>query len=142
MPLASGTRLGPYQILAAIGAGGMGEVYKARDKRLDLVVAIKVLLPDRVADPECKRRFIKEAKAASALNHPNIVTVHDIGSHEDTSHIAMEWVDGHTFSDMIAAKQLKLADVLKYAIQAADALAQPARWAIYYAVGTDDGGVS
>jgi serine/threonine-protein kinase len=105
------------------------------------------LLPDRVADPECKRRFIKEAQAASARNHPNIVTVHDIGSHEDTSHedtsyIAMEWVDGHTFSDMIAAKQLKLADVLKYAIQAADALAQPARWAIYNAVGIEDGGVS
>ncbi len=116
--------MGPYEILAAIGAGGMGEVYKARDTRLDRVVAIKVLPPDRIGDPDSNRRFLREAKAASALNHPNIVTVYDIGSREDTTYMVMEWVDGQALSNVIAAKQLGQADALMYAIQAADALAK------------------
>jgi serine/threonine protein kinase len=124
MPLSGGTRVGPYEILAPIGAGGMGEVYKARDTRLARIVAIKVLPADQVTDLERKRRFVQEAKAASALNHPSIVTVHDIGSDGGTDYLVMEWVDGRTLAELIAANQLKLADVLKYAAQAADALAK------------------
>ena len=75
-----GRQMGGYQILSLLGAGGMGEVYKAKDTRLNRIVAIKVLPADRVSDPERKRRFIQEAQAASALNHPNIITIHDIGS--------------------------------------------------------------
>ena len=124
MPLSGGTRVGPYEILAPIGAGGMGEVYKARDTRLARIVAIKVLPADQVTDLERKRRFVQGAKAASALNHPSIVTVHDIGSDGGTDYMVMEWVDGRTLAELIAANQLKLADVLKYAAQAADALAK------------------
>ena len=124
MPLSSGTRLGRYEVIALIGAGGMGEVYKARDTRLDRIVAIKVLPPDRVADLERTRRFVQEAKAASALNHPSIVTVHDIGSDDGIDYMVMEWVDGSTLAVLIAAKQLKLPDSLKYATQAADALSK------------------
>jgi hypothetical protein len=124
VPFAAGAKLGPYEILARIGAGGMGEVYKARDTRLDRIVAMKLLAPEWVADPERKRRFVQEAKAASTLNHPSIVTVHDIGSDGDFDYIVMEWVDGRTLAVLIAAKKLKLPDVLKYATQAADALAK------------------
>ncbi len=80
MPLTPGTRLGPYEILAPLGAGGMGEVFLAADTRLYRNVAIKVLPRDQVADPERKRRFLQEARAASALNHPNIVTLHDMSA--------------------------------------------------------------
>jgi serine/threonine protein kinase len=81
MSLASGTRLGPYEIVALIGAGGMGEVYKARDTRLDRTVAIKVLPTDVAADPERRRRFEQEARAVSALNHPHICALFDVGEH-------------------------------------------------------------
>jgi serine/threonine protein kinase len=91
MTLSPGTRLGPYEIQAAIGAGGMGEVYKARDTRLERVVAIKLLPPGKVPDPESRRRFVQEAKAASALNHPNIITVHDISSEGGQDLIVMEY---------------------------------------------------
>jgi eukaryotic-like serine/threonine-protein kinase len=84
MPLSADDKLGPYEILAPLGAGGMGEVYKARDTRLERLVAIKVLPANKVSDPARKQRFIQEARAASALNHPNIVTIHDI-SQEDAS---------------------------------------------------------
>src|SRR6185503_8152219 len=96
MALAVGTRLGPYEILAPLGAGGMGEVYKARDTRLERLVAIKVLPPDKLADPDRKRRFVQEAKAASALNHPNIVTIYEIGSENGVDYLAMEFVAGKT----------------------------------------------
>ena len=82
MALSVGARLGPYEILSALGAGGMGEVYRARDPRLDRDVAIKVLPAALSADPERLRRFEQEARAAAALNHPNILAVHDIGTHE------------------------------------------------------------
>src|SRR6202047_2610949 len=94
MPILPGRRLGPYEILSAIGAGGMGEVYKARDTRLDRIVAIKILPHDKVADPERKRRFLQEARAASALNHPNIVTLHDIASDAGMDYLVMEYVPG------------------------------------------------
>src|SRR5512139_906104 len=94
MALATGTRLGPYEIVAALGAGGMGEVYKARDTRLDRTVAIKILPPEVASDPARRQRFEREARAVSALNHPNIVTIHDIGREADVLFIAMECVPG------------------------------------------------
>src|SRR5437667_12030455 len=95
----SGTRLGPYEILAGIGAGGMGEVYKARDSRLNRVVALKVLRADRMSDAERRRRFVQEAQLASKLQHPNIVTIYEISSHGGVDAIAMELVHGHTLGE-------------------------------------------
>src|SRR5688500_15715649 len=94
MALQPGTRLGPYSIEAAIGAGGMGEVYRARDLRLGREVALKVLPPDAVADADRQRRFLQEARAASSLNHPHIVTIHDVIHEEGLHAIVMELVEG------------------------------------------------
>src|SRR5262245_42152819 len=117
-----GQQLGSYQILSLLGAGGMGIVYKARDTRLNRPVAIKVLPPDRVSDPERKRRFIQEARAASALNHPNIITIHDIGSKKGIDFIVMEYVAGKTLDRLIPRKGMRQAETLKLAVQMADAL--------------------
>ncbi len=102
MTLAPGARLGPYEIVAPIGAGGMGEVYRARDTRLGRIVAIKVLRGDLAADADRIERFEREARSASALNHPNIVTIHDVGAEGATSYIAMEWVDGSSLRDLVS----------------------------------------
>lgn len=123
MTIAPGTRLGPFEVDALIGTGGMGAVYKARDTRLDRFVAIKVLPPERVADPDRERRFVQEAKAASALNHPHIVTIYDISSTGDTPFIAMEYVDGRTLADAIGRRGLPMRELLRLAAQIADALA-------------------
>jgi Tol biopolymer transport system component len=120
----TGRTLSHYQILSRLGEGGMGIVYKARDTHLDRFVAIKVLPPALVADPERKRRFAQEAKAASALNHPNIITIHDIASDNGTEFIVMEYVQGKTLDQLIPRRGLKLNEVLKYAIQIADSLAK------------------
>ncbi len=119
-----GQQLGSYQILSLLGAGGMGVVYKARDTRLNRTVAIKVLPADRVSDPERKRRFIQEARAASALNHPNIITLYDIGSESGIDFIVMEYVAGKTLDQRIPRKGMRLNEALKVAIQMADALAK------------------
>jgi eukaryotic-like serine/threonine-protein kinase len=96
MTLATGTKLGPYEIQSSLGAGGMGEVYRARDTRLDRTVAIKVL-PQHLADtPEAKQRFEREARAVSALNHPHICTLHDVGSQDGTEFLVMEYLEGET----------------------------------------------
>jgi serine/threonine protein kinase len=116
-------RLLHYEILREIGRGGMGVVYQARDPRLDRMVAIKTLPPDRISDAERKGRFIQEAKAASALNHPNIITVHDINSQEGVDVIVMEYVDGKTLAELIPGTGLRWSVAVKYAIQIADALA-------------------
>ncbi len=116
-------RLLHYEILGEIGRGGMGVVYKARDTHLDRLVAIKVLPPEKVADPERKRRFIQEAKAASALNHPNIITIHDINCDDGVDFIVMEYIAGQTLGGVVAPKGLRPAQALKYAVQIADALA-------------------
>jgi len=118
-----GQKLAHYQILEKLGEGGMGAVYKARDTHLDRFVAIKVLPPERVADPDRKRRFIQEAKAASALNHPHIVVIHDIASEAGADFMVMEYVSGRTLDHTIRSKGMRLAEVLKYAVQVADALA-------------------
>jgi serine/threonine-protein kinase len=122
MPLAPGDKLGPYEILGLIGKGGMGEVYKARDSRLGRDVAIKVLLQERVSDPERKRRFLQEARAASALNHPNIVTVYDISQDEGRDFLVMEYVRGKTLKEVIPDRSLPLREVSGYGSQAASAL--------------------
>jgi Tol biopolymer transport system component/tRNA A-37 threonylcarbamoyl transferase component Bud32 len=119
-----GRNIGPYEVLDTLGEGGMGVVYKARDTQLDRLVAIKVLTPDRLSDTERKLRFIQEAKAASALNHPNIVTIYNIGSEEGVDFIVMEFVAGRTLDRIIPHHGLKPTEVLKYGIQIADALAR------------------
>ena len=101
MTLASGSRLGPYEILAPIGAGGMGEVYRARDSRLRRDVAVKVLSEGLSADPDRRKRFEQEARSASALNHANIVTIYDIGSSDSVIYIAMELVEGRTLRELL-----------------------------------------
>src|SRR6185312_15177283 len=111
-------------VVDRLGEGGMGVVYKARDTHLDRFVAIKVLPPEKVADPERKRRFVQEAKAASALNHPNIVHIYDIAEADGIQFISMEYVPGKTLEQLIGRKGLRLNEALKYAIQIADALAQ------------------
>ena len=124
MTLPSGTRLGPYEILSPLGAGGMGEVYRARDARLGREVAIKVLPAALSADAERLRRFEKEARAASSLNHPNIVTIYDIGESGGTSFIAMEVVDGRTLRELMAGGSLPTKQLLTIAAQVADGLAK------------------
>ena len=119
-----GRHLGHYEVRKKLGEGGMGVVYRARDTHLDRFVAIKVLPPEAVADAEPKRRFTQEAKAASALNHPSIVTIYDITHADGTDFIAMEYVQGKTLSELIGRKGLTLKDTLSYAIQAAGALAK------------------
>jgi serine/threonine protein kinase len=114
--------IGHYRILEKIGEGGMGVVYKAHDTHLERFVAVKVLTPDRVADPERRRRFGLEARAASALNHPNIVTVHDIAQDRDLNFIVMEFVSGKTLGQLIRPNALNLNAALKYGGQIADAL--------------------
>jgi Tol biopolymer transport system component/serine/threonine protein kinase len=118
-----GRTVSHYQILEELGEGGMGVVYKALDTHLDRFVAVKVLPPERVADADRKRRFVQEAKAASALNHPNIVTIHDIDSADGIDFIAMELVAGKTLDRWIPRHGLRLNETLKYSVQVADALA-------------------
>ena len=108
MPLTSGTSLGPYQIEALLGAGGMGEVYKARDTRLERTVAIKVLSEHVAADPPLKQRFEREARTVAALNHPHICTLHDIGSQDGIDFLVMEYLDGKTLAQGLAKGPLPL----------------------------------
>src|SRR5436190_547136 len=119
-----GQTLDHYRIESKLGEGGMGVVYKARDTHLDRLVAIKVLPADKVAEPSRRERFVYEAKAASALNHANIVTIHDIRSSDSMDFIVMEYVEGKTLDNLIPAKGLRPADVLRYAVQIADAMAK------------------
>ena len=122
MPLASGTRLGPYEITAPLGAGGMGEVFRAKDTRLGRDVAVKVL-PQHLSDnPEVRARFEREAKTVSSLNHPNICTLFDVGREGDTDYLVMELVEGETLAARLLKGALPLADVLKLGAQIADAL--------------------
>ena len=122
MPLEPGTTLGPYEILSPIGAGGMGEVYKARDTRLDRTVAIKVLPEHVAADPDLKQRFEREAKTISSLNHPHICTLHDIGSQDGIDFLVMEYLEGDTLAQRLKKGALPLDQALTVAIEIADAL--------------------
>ena len=122
MTLAVGARLGPYEIAAPIGAGGMGEVYRARDTRLDRSVAIKVLPAEVSNDPDRRGRFEREARAIAALTHPNICTVYDIGRHDGIDFLVMELLDGTTLADRIARGPLPIADTLTIATEIAEAV--------------------
>jgi Tol biopolymer transport system component len=122
MPLSAGTKLGPYEVLSAIGAGGMGEVYKARDTRLDRIVAIKVL-PTHLADrSELRERFEREAKTIASLNHPHICVLHDIGQQDGIDYLVMEYLEGETLAQRLLKGPLPLEQVLRYAIEISDAL--------------------
>src|SRR6201998_3623275 len=122
MAILSGKRLGPYEILSAIGAGGMGEVYRARDTRLERIVAIKIL-PAHLADKvELRERFEREARTVASLNHPHICTLHDIGQQDGTDFLVMEYLEGETLAERLKKGPLPLDQVLQYAIEIADAL--------------------
>ena len=122
MPLSAGTRLGPYEILSALGAGGMGEVYKARDTRLDRTVAVKVLPSHVSSDPTFRERFEREAKTLAALSHPHICPVFDVGRQDDVNFLVMEYLDGDTLAARLAKGALPIDQALAIAIQMADAL--------------------
>src|SRR5438445_4750791 len=122
MAILSGKRLGPYEVLSAIGAGGMGEVYRARDTRLDRVVAIKVL-PTHLADkPDLRERLEREARTIASLNHPHICTLYDIGHQDGIDFLVMEYLEGETLAERLKKGPLPLNQVLQFAIEIADAL--------------------
>src|SRR5439155_15328891 len=123
MALASGTKLGPYEIHSPVGAGGMGEVYRARDPRLDREVAIKILPSSLAADPVRLQRFEQEARSASALNHPNILVVYDIGTHEGAPYLVTELLDGETLRERLRDDSLPQRKSLEYAVQIGQGLA-------------------
>src|SRR6202142_1203354 len=108
MALTFGTKLGPYEIQSPLGAGGMGEVYRARDTRLDRTVAVKILPAHLSDNPEARQRFEREARAISSLNHPNICTLHDVGSQDGTSYLVMEYVQGETLDARLQKGPLPL----------------------------------
>ncbi|HET7451887.1 MAG TPA: protein kinase [Thermoanaerobaculia bacterium] len=122
MTLAAGTKLGPYEILSPIGAGGMGEVYRARDTRLDREVAIKVLPEHLSASSELRQRFEREAKAISALTHPHICTLYDVGNQDGVEYLVMELLDGQSLAERLESGALPPDQVIRYAIEIADAL--------------------
>src|SRR5262245_4627384 len=138
MPFGPGTRLGPYEIVSPLGAGGMGEVYRARDTRLNRSVAVKVLPPELASDPDRRSRFEREAHAIAALSHPHICTMHDLGRENGTDYLVMELLEGETLADRLAGQSrrsssagdgqakaerpLPIQDVLRYATEIADAL--------------------
>jgi serine/threonine protein kinase len=122
MRFESGARLGPYAIIAPLGAGGMGEVYKARDVRLDRVVALKVLPRDAAADPDLRARFDREARAISALDHPNICALFDVGREEGTGFLVMQFLESETLAERLSRGRLPLEEGMALAIQIADAL--------------------
>ncbi len=132
MPLTAGARLGSYEILSPLGAGGMGEVYKARDTRLDRTVAIKVLASPLAATPELKQRFEREARAISAFSHPHICTLHDIGNDGGVDFLVMEYLEGESLDDLLSHGPLPTDQVLRFAIQIAGALEKAHRQGIIH----------
>jgi serine/threonine protein kinase len=124
MALTPGSRIGAFEIVASLGSGGMGEVYRGRDSRLNRDVAIKILPPEFSSSPDRLRRFEQEAQAASALNHPNIITIYEIGSVDSTSYIAMECIDGKTLRELLSSGPIPLRRTLQIATQIADGLAK------------------
>jgi eukaryotic-like serine/threonine-protein kinase len=132
MPLSSGAKLGPYEIQSALGAGGMGEVYRARDTRLDRTVAVKILSAHLSENSELKARFEREAHAISSLNHPHICHLYDIGSQDGTAYLVMEYLEGETLADRLRKGPLPLKQALDFGVQLADALATAHRAGILH----------
>jgi serine/threonine protein kinase len=132
MALTSGTKLGPYEIQSALGAGGMGEVYRAKDVRLDRTVAVKVLASHLSSSPELKQRMEREARAISSLNHPNICHLYDIGSQDGTDYLVMEFLEGETLAERLGKGALPLSEILKIGIAVAEGLAAAHRQGIVH----------
>src|SRR5258706_8913693 len=132
MPLAAGTKLGPHEIIAPLGAGGMGEVYRARDTRLDRTVAIKVLPEHLSAKPQLRERFEREARAVSSLNHPHICTLYDVGQQDGIDYLVMEYLEGETLAERLNKGPLPLDQVLTHAIEIASALDQAHRHGVIH----------
>src|SRR2546422_4883821 len=124
MTLGAGTKLGRYEIRSKIGEGGMGEVYLARDTKLDRKVALKILPAELASNRDRMERFVREAKAAAALNHPNIAHIYEIGEHDGTHFIAMEFIEGHTLRELIHGGPSDLAKLLRYLQHVAEGLAK------------------
>src|SRR6266542_2115989 len=122
MTLSPGSRLGPYEVLSPLGAGGMGEVYKAKDTRLERTVAIKVLPSHLSSSEEVRQRFERDAKTISSLSHPHICALHDVGNQDGTEYLVMEYLEGETLADRLARGPLPSEQVLRYGIEMADAL--------------------
>jgi len=122
MPLSAGDKLAHFEVVGAIGQGGMGEVYKARDTRLDRTVAIKVLHGLVASDPALRERFEREARAVSSLNHPHICTLYDVGSEGGVDFLVMEHLEGETLAERLKKGRLPLEQALRYGIEIADAL--------------------
>ena len=132
MTLAPGSRLGPYEIVAAVGAGGMGEVYRARDTRLERTVAVKVLPSHLAASAEVRQRFEREAKTISSLSHPHICALYDVGNQDGVEFLVMEYLEGETLSDRLAKGPLAFDSVLRYGLEIADALDKAHRQGIVH----------
>lgn len=132
MPIAPGTRLGPYEITSAIGSGGMGEVYRAVDTRLERDVAVKILPSDFAANAQLRLRFQREARLISSLTHPHICTLHDVGETDGISYVVMELLEGETLADRLARGPLPMAQLLSYAMQLASALEKAHRQGIVH----------
>src|SRR5712691_5637568 len=132
MTLSTGTRLGPYEILAPLGAGGMGEVYKARDTRLERTVAIKVLPAHLSSSPELRQRFEREAKTISQISHPHICALYDVNREGETEYLVMEYLEGETLADRLGKGPLPSEQLLRYGIEIADALDKAHRQGIVH----------
>src|SRR5262249_25354765 len=132
MTLASGSRLGPYELVSAVGAGGMGEVYKARDTRLERTVAVKVLPQHLSASPEARQRFEREAKTISQLSHPHICALYDVGNQDGVEYLVMEYLEGETLAERLVKGAPPLEQTLRYGIEIADALDKAHRQGIVH----------
>src|SRR5438034_9422896 len=132
MTLSAGTRLGPYEILAPLGAGGMGEVYRARDTRLERTVAVKVLPQHLSENSEVRQRFEREAKTISQLSHPHICALYDVGREGETEYLVMEYLEGETLADRLLKGSIPLEQTLRFGIQIADALDKAHRQGIVH----------
>src|SRR5512141_1666770 len=132
MTLAAGTRLGPYELVAPVGAGGMGEVYRARDTRLDRTVAVKVLPAHLSSSAESRQRFEREARTISQLSHPHICALYDVGREGETEYLVMEYLEGETLADRLGKGAVPIDQVLRYGIEIADALDKAHRQGIVH----------
>ena len=132
MALTSGTKLGPYEIQSPLGAGGMGEVYRARDTRLERTVAVKILPSHLSEDPEAKQRFDREARTISSLNHPNICTLHDVGHQDGIDYLVMEYLEGQTLADRLSKGALPVEQVLKHGAEICDGLERAHRGGVVH----------
>jgi serine/threonine protein kinase len=132
MTVAAGSRLGPYEIVAPLGAGGMGEVYRARDTRLERTVAVKILPQALSASPEARQRFEREARTISQLSHPHICALYDVGREGETEFLVMEYLEGETLSDRLARGPLPLEETLRFGAEIADALDRAHRQGIVH----------